>query len=200
MKYKGLIFDMDGTLTVPAIDFASIREQLGIGSGDLISVIESWPEERQRSAWKLIEKYEEDVREMTVLQPGCRNALVKFKDAGLKLGILTRNSQKGVDAFLKLINFSFDIILTREHPHVKPSPQPVHDILAEWKLSPEKVLVVGDFIHDIESGNAAGTDTCFFSNPGATSYAEFADFSVLSFQKLEKVVFIPDFFSVKYNT
>lgn len=190
MKYQGIIFDMDGTLTEPAIDFHAVRSDLGIPSGtDIMKELASWPEKQRKEAWDLIEKYEEDVRNRTVLQQGCKETLLKFRDAGLKLAILTRNSQKSVNSFLKIIGFSFDTVLTREYPHVKPSPQPVLDILEEWGLSPEKVLVVGDFIHDIECGDAAGTDTCFFSNPGSTSYAEFADFSVDSYLNLQQIVF-----------
>ena len=189
MRYLGIIFDMDGTLTEPAIDFQTLRRDLGIPKGrDILKELNSWSEYRQKEAWALIEKYEEDLRARTVLQEGCREALVKFRDSGLKLGILTRNSRKSVDAFLSLIEFTFDTVITREHPHVKPSPQPVLDILEEWKISPEKALVVGDFIHDIQCGNSAGTDTCFFSNPGAASYAEFADFSVASYRELEKLI------------
>lgn len=190
MKYHGIIFDMDGTLTEPAIDFVSVRSELGIPLGeDIAKVLASWSESEQRQAWDLIEKYEEEVRDKAVVQKGCLDTLRKFRSSGLKLAILTRNSQKSVDAFLNVIGFTFDTILTREYPHVKPSPQPVLDILAEWELAPEQVLVVGDFIHDIESGNSAGADTCFFFNPGATSYAEFADFSVASFPQLREIVF-----------
>lgn len=175
-------------MTVPVIDFVSIRKQLGVGSGDLIAEIESWSDIKQKKAWDLIEKYEEDVRDKVEIQYGCKGALLKFRKAGLKLGVLTRNSRKSVDSFLKIFDLDFDAILTREHPHVKPSPQPVYDILKQWDLVPEDVLVVGDFIHDIECGNSAGTDTCFYANPGQESYAEFADFSVNSYQELEQLV------------
>jgi len=190
MKYKGIIFDMDGTLTLPSIDFASVRRDLGIESGDILEAIATWSKDNQAKAWNLIEKYEEDVRDNIILQFGCRKTLLKFQKSAIKLGILTRNSQKSVNAFLDVINFSFDNILTREHTSIKPSPQPVYDILAEWSVAPEHVLLVGDFIHDIECGKAAGADTCFFFNSGATSYAEFADFTVGSYRQLEKIVLI----------
>lgn len=197
MNFKGIIFDMDGTLTVPMIDFAAIRKQLNIVSGDMMAEIESWPEARREMAWRLVEKYEKDVRDKTQLQPGCKEALVKFRNSGIRLGILTRNSQESVDRFLEIIDLVFDAVLTREYAHVKPSPVPVLDIASIWSVNVEDVLMVGDFIHDIECGKAAGTATCFFANPGYESYADFADYSVESFLELEKVVLIPDFFSKK---
>lgn len=189
MNYKGLIFDMDGTLTVPAIDFISVRRELGILEGDLVPIIDAWPEERRNWAWQLIEKYEDDVRSKTKLQPGVHDALVKFQRAGIKLGILTRNSRLGVDALLNILDIEFDAILTRDHTHIKPAPEPVWEITKSWNITAEEALVIGDYIHDIECGNTAGASTCFFANPGMTSYADLADFSVTSFTELEGLVF-----------
>ena len=189
MNYKGLIFDMDGTLTVPAIDFISVRRELGILEGDLVPIIEAWEPARRDWAWQLIEKYEDDVRSKTELQLGVHNALIRFRNAGIKLGILTRNSQLGVDALLKIMDIKFDAILTREHTHIKPAPEPVWHITQSWKVAASETMVIGDYIHDIECGNAAGAKTCFFANPGMTSYADQADFTVSSFAELEALVF-----------
>jgi len=189
MNYKGLIFDMDGTLTVPAIDFISVRRELGILEGDLVPIIEAWPEARREWAWQLIERYEDNVRSQTKLQPGAHAALVKFRHAGLKLGILTRNSHKGVDALLKILDIEFDAILTRDHIHIKPAPEPVWEIAKSWNMTAAETLVIGDYIHDIECGSAAGAKTCFFANPGMESYADLADFTVNSFAELETLVF-----------
>lgn len=190
MNYKGLIFDMDGTLTVPAIDFISVRRELGILEGDLVPIIEAWEPARRDWAWQLIEKYEDDVRSKTELQLGVHDALAKFRNAGIKLGILTRNSQLGVDAFLEIIDIEFDAILTREHTHIKPAPEPVWHITQSWEMAAGETMVIGDYIHDIECGRAAGAKTCFFANPGMTSYAGQADFTVSSFAELEDLVFL----------
>ena len=189
MNYKGLIFDMDGTLTVPAIDFISVRRELGILEGDLVPIIEAWPAARREWAWQLIERYEDEVRSKTKLQAGVHTALVKFHQAGIKLGILTRNSQLGVDALLEILDIEFDAILTRDHTHIKPAPEPVWEIAKSWNMAAEETLVIGDYIHDIECGNAAGAKTCFFANPGLASYADLADFTVSSFAELEALVF-----------
>ncbi|MBN1865038.1 MAG: HAD family hydrolase [Victivallales bacterium] len=189
LRYKGIIFDMDGTLTVPLIDFEKIRIELGLsGEKDMLEEIDSWPDAKRKEAWDLIESYEKEVISSNMLQPGCRDALVRFRESGVKLGILTRNTISGVEAFVGLIGIEFDAVLTREHPHVKPSPLPVQEILGIWKLAPNDVLMVGDYIHDIESGKAAGTGTCFFHNPGAKFFGDLADFSVSSFGELEKIV------------
>jgi len=50
-KIKGLVFDLDGTLTVPVLDFKLMRERTGIIKGDMLDEIEKMPlgsKERQR--------------------------------------------------------------------------------------------------------------------------------------------------------
>lgn len=189
MRYKAIIFDMDGTLTVPAIDFTSLREEIGATEGDILLEMEKWPKEKQANAWKVIERYESAVIAATQMQDGCVDLLVKLRENGCKLAILTRNSRKSVDSFLEIIGINFDAILTREHTHIKPSPVPVHDILRDVEVAPSEAMVVGDYVHDMESGNSAGADTCFFHNPGAASFAEVANYTVSSYEELEKLIF-----------
>lgn len=189
MRYRGIIFDMDGTLTVPSLDFDEIRQSLGLSPEiDIMVQIESLPDDARREAWEVIERYEEEVIGRNKLQEGCRETLMRFREAGIKLGILTRNTSRGVDAFIELIEMEFDAVLTREHEHVKPSPIAVSDILRQWAIAPEEALVVGDYIHDIEAGRGAGARTCFFHNPGTKSFAGDADFAVSTFSELEDIV------------
>jgi HAD superfamily hydrolase (TIGR01549 family) len=189
-RYKGLIFDMDGTLTVPQIDFNRIRIELGVESGgDLAEIIESWPEPRRTQAWELIERYEEEVMASNILQPGVEVALKKFCDAGIMLGIITRNTYKSSNALLRRLEVQFNIVLTREFPHIKPAPEPVLHILDAWKIRPEECMMIGDYIHDIQAAKAAGAIACYFKNPGAKHWDEDADFTVSSYTELEELVF-----------
>ena len=188
LRYKALIFDMDGTITVPSLDFNLIRRELGILEGDIVKVIESWTEPRRREAWAKIEKYEEAVCAEIQFQEGARDSLLRFKESGLRLGLLTRNTERSVSRVLSLLDVSFDAVLTREYPFIKPSPEPVLHMLEAWNISPIHTLVIGDYIHDIECGNAAGAATCFFENPGVHSYADHADCAVSSFKELELLV------------
>jgi HAD superfamily hydrolase (TIGR01509 family) len=188
MAFKGLIFDMDGTLTVPTIDFIQVRKELGIPRGnDLVKMIESWPEEKRNWAWSVIERHEEKAE--IKLQPGVRESLFKFRDAGLRLGILTRNSMKSARKVLNILKFEFDEILTREHSHIKPDPETVRHFLKKWSFEPDDILVIGDYIHDIECGKAAGAKTCYFENLNACqSYSDHADCTAKSFSELERFV------------
>ncbi len=187
-NFTGIIFDMDGTLTVPALDFKKIRSELGILEGDLVEVIESWPQPKRQDAWDLIESHEAVAAAKMKFQPGVPEALAKFKDSGLKLGILTRNSLKSTRIVIATLGVKFDTVLTRDFHVIKPDPETVAHIIREWNVPPHEVLVVGDYIHDITCAQGAGAKACFYANSGMISYAEHADYTVESFAELEKLV------------
>jgi HAD superfamily hydrolase (TIGR01549 family) len=190
MKIKGLIFDMDGTLTVPLIDFKKMRQELNIPEkgGDLAEIINSWPEPRRGQAWKIIEKFEIYAIENNRLQAGVEDALKRFAQANIHLAIITRNTTRSTKALLAKLSVKFDPVLTREFPHIKPAPEPVLHILDAWQIKPDECMMIGDYIHDIESANAAGAFSCYFKNPNMKHWEE-ADFTVSSYQELENLVF-----------
>ena len=180
---------MDGTLTVPAIDFVAVREELGVAEGDILTAIDKWNSAKQQWAWQVIEKHEEAGRENGELQPGSRDTLLNFKRAGVLLAIITRNSMAAVNDYLTLAGIEFNLVITREFDYLKPDPRVVEHIISRWGFPHREMLIVGDYIHDIECGRRAGIKTCFFENPEARSFAEHADYTVRDFQELEKLVF-----------
>ncbi|MHB9138195.1 MAG: HAD family hydrolase [Victivallaceae bacterium] len=182
---------MDGTLTVPLLDFNSMRLDLGITDGkDIAEVIESWPEPRRTQGWKLIEKHEQAASACNQLQPDALEVISRFAAGNIRLAIITRNTLESVKKLLKAkLNVTFDPILTREFPHMKPSPEPVRHILECWNLPPDECLMVGDYIHDIQSANAAGAVSCYYKNPQGGAYENAADFTVTSYKELEQLVF-----------
>jgi len=191
MKIKGLIFDMDGTLTVPLIDFKKMKQELNITEegGDLTKIIASWPKPRREQAWKIIEKFEIYAIENNRLQTGAENALKRFAQANIHLAIITRNTSRSTEALLAKLSVQFNPVLTREFPHIKPAPEPVLHILDAWQIKPDECMMIGDYIHDVESANAAGAFSCYFKNPNVTHWEEEADFTVSSYKELENLVF-----------
>jgi hypothetical protein len=78
-----VVFDMDGTLTVPVIDFpAMYREVLGgeaayaaareAGGGavDILHCIESWGPDQQQRAYEAIARFERDGLDRLQIMPG----------------------------------------------------------------------------------------------------------------------------------
>ena len=186
---RGVIFDMDGTLTIPVLKFQQIREELGLeGPEDLTVQIEKMSPERRRRAWAWVERHEDEASCNARLQAHARVLLENLRQRGWRLGLLTRNTRKSVDALCTRFQLCFDSVLTREHPFIKPSPEPVLTICTEWNIAPHEVMVVGDYRHDIESGNRAGSLTCFVHNDGAADFSEMADFTVTSLSELGELL------------
>ena len=48
--------------------------------------------------------------------------------------------------------------------------------------------MIGDYVHDIDCGRAAGTKTCFYHNQGSTDHGEDADFTARSIDDLSEIV------------
>lgn len=190
LAFKGIIFDMDGTLTVPIIDFIKIRSELNIPPDrDLSEEINSRPEPHRSEGWKLIEAFEEEAAINNRFQPGAPATLNRFCNAGIKLGVITRNRLANCKILFEELDVSFEPVLTREFPFIKPSPKPCLHIIEQWDLAPHECLMVGDYVHDLECGAGAGAKTCFFRNPGKEDFSGHADFTVDTFAELEEGVF-----------
>ena len=188
LPFSGLIFDMDGTLTKPVIDFGAMRRDLAIPSGDIASVVLSWPPEKQAWAWEIIRGHEEIALEKMALQDGCAGLLGACRARGLKLGVVTRNSKESTQHLCERFGLQFDTVVTREFPWIKPHPGPVLHILEQWQAQAGRVMMIGDYIHDIECGHAAGVKTCFFHNPGFPDWSQAADYTVHTMAELARIV------------
>ena len=186
--FKGLIFDMDGTLTVPTLDFAAMREEIGIPDGDLAHAILEMPEPERSRAWGIIERHERQALDRLKLQDGCAEFLAECRRRSIRLGLLTRNAPSIVEELCRRFGLTFDAVLTRDFPFIKPHPEPILHILRQWGLPPHEVLMVGDYVHDITCGREAGTRTCFFHNPGSQDWGRDADFTVNSLKELAQIV------------
>ncbi len=98
---RGIIFDLDGTLTVPCLKFKKLRQQLGIGeSEDILGHVAALPENDKIGAMEIIEAFELEGRKNLKLQPGLNDLFQFIIEKKLKLALLTRNNMDGVQHFL----------------------------------------------------------------------------------------------------
>lgn len=188
-KYKGLIFDMDGTLTKPFIDFGSVRNELGIDDNrDILEVINELDDYNRERCMSLIRKYEKQALEYLQFQPDVESTLDKLKSKGIKLGIITRNSKHNAQEVVERLKVKFWPVLTRNSDYIKPDPNAVHYILNKWQIKSEDAMLIGDFRDDIICGKRANIKTCFLENEGKKSYSNLADLSISSFKELNDLV------------
>ncbi len=93
---------------------------------------------------------------------GMREALAGLRERGLTLGVVTSKVEwaarqcyehYGLGEFLEVQVFHDD---TERH---KPDPQPLLLAASKGGLAPDRCVYVGDSIHDMAAGKAAGMDT-----------------------------------------
>lgn len=165
MDIKGILFDFDGTLTVPgAINFLEIKASLGCPPEvPILEFIESLDNNEQQKAYSLLDRHEEKAARISFPAQDAEVVVRELKKKDLPLGIITRNSLNAV--LLALNNFDhvtaddFAIILTRDDGTPKPDPAGVVIAAQKMGIMPEELLLVGDFSLDIMAGHAAGART-----------------------------------------
>jgi HAD superfamily hydrolase (TIGR01509 family) len=91
--------------------------------------------------------------------PGVLNVLQTLRERGYALGLLSNKLRSWGQAELKMVRLApfFDVaIFAEDMPNPKPAPAALQPVLAQLKVSPGEVLLVGDGPADIACARAAG--------------------------------------------
>lgn len=166
MKIRGVIFDMDGTLTAPWLDFAWLKQVAGIGEVDVIDYLRDATGDDYERVHALLMRFEEDGVRHARLNRGARTLLRYLRRQKLPIGLLTRNSRKSVDGVCRKLGLAFDAISTREDGPHKPAPEPIWDMARQWGVRPAAVLMVGDYKWDVLCARNAGARSVLLVNGG----------------------------------
>ncbi len=186
---RGIIFDMDGTLTEPHIDFLALRRALGLMTGDIVDHLKTVDEAERQRLEAILHRFEEEAAVNATLQPGAAELLDVLRARGIKLGLLTRNSRRSVKTVTAKFGLHFDATLTREDGPHKPSPEPVLVLARRWELKPAEMLVVGDYIYDLHCAHNAGARGVLLINDTMPAWAQEADYIV---HRLDDVLNVVD--------
>ena len=149
--------------SLPAISLKKTIELVGNGARKLVesAVGEKDPEFIEKVYRDFSKRYAESDNNLTCLYPDEREALENFKNAGIKLAILTNKPQGATErVFAKfLANFDFNIVLGQtEYRPLKPNPTSVFEILDSFNVERQDCLFVGDGEADIATAKNAGLD------------------------------------------
>lgn len=164
------VFDMDGTLTVAVHDFAAIREALGIpAEDDILTHLAALPAEEAaaKHAWLL--EHERDLAIASRPATGAVELVRELVARDCQLGILTRNARELAHVTLEAIGladcFPVQSILGRDEAPPKPHPGGLLKLAEAWDVSPNEMVMVGDYRFDLDCGRAAGTRTILVNLP-----------------------------------
>lgn len=167
---RAVIFDMDGTLTRPYLDFPAIRAAIGIPEPLLENMLALPPGPGRDRAFATLDRFEEEAAEASELNEGALDVLSFLESRGIPSGLVTRNSRRSTDRVLQKHRLSFGIVVTREDAPAKPRPEPLWMICEKLGVHPPHALMVGDFKFDIVAGRNAGTRTALLTNGKTPSY------------------------------
>ena len=190
MTVRGLIFDMDGTLVDSALDFAAIRQEIGLSNRQPIleGIAQITDADRHDRALEILHRHEQQGAEQATPFPGVEQVLRELREQDYLLGVLTRNSRFATDLTFQRLGWTFSIVLTREDAPAKPDPTGLQMICRDWDLPPVEVLFVGDYLFDIQAGHDAGTGTVLFAPDVVPDYAGDADWVIRDFTELSAVL------------
>lgn len=179
MKYKAIIFDLDGTLTDTLYDLREstnyalremgwkertmeeVRQFVGNGVRRLMEqAVPPHTEELEfMECFEIFrEHYVEHCQDHTDLYPGIRELLLELKHRGYKMAIVSNKLQAGVDELRQL--FFKDIIDVaigeQDGFRRKPFPDMVNLALERLGVTREESIYVGDSEVDMATARNAG--------------------------------------------
>ncbi|QWD84911.1 HAD-IA family hydrolase [Polynucleobacter asymbioticus] len=181
--YKGVFFDLDGTLADTAPDLVAAANQLLIARNLPPKQYEVLRPCASAGARGLIggafgintdhpdfiplrdeffANYEKDLLVNSVLFEGVDHLLNQLDSAKLPWGIVTNKSERFTHPLTELMGLRQRAVSTISGdttPHSKPHPEPILHAARVANIDPSKSVYVGDDIRDIVAGKAAGMKT-----------------------------------------
>lgn len=191
MALKAIIFDQDGTLTIPTLDFDLIRKEMGLNAGPILEAMLLMPPDERRLADEILHRHELEAAARYELNPGVKDAFACIARHELKTAILTRNQILMVEMLMAKFPFlSFDTIITREDDGPsKPDPYPVRKICDTLGITPQEALMVGDFHFDLLTGKRAGAKTVLITTaPNWQTFSHDADYIIHDMSELIAII------------
>ncbi|HVT90369.1 MAG TPA: HAD-IA family hydrolase [Tepidisphaeraceae bacterium] len=164
MQPSALLFDLDGTLTEPLLDFPAIKADIGIGDQPILEAIAKMDPAGQKRAMDVLHGHEERAADHSTLNIGCSELLDWIVAREIPMALITRNSRRSAEMVLARHGLKIEVLLTRDEGMFKPDPRPLLVACNKLEVDPYKAWMIGDGQYDIEAGLAAGMKTVWISH------------------------------------
>ncbi|HLO24914.1 MAG TPA: HAD-IA family hydrolase [Geobacteraceae bacterium] len=183
------VFDLDGTLTLPVHDFAMIRASLAVPDGaDILDHLAALHADEARPLHARLDVIERELVNLTEAAPGARELVELLAQDGCLLGILTRNKREIALLTLEHIGlagfFQTEGIVGRDEALPKPDPDGIHRLARHWRAPSQELVMVGDYLYDLQAGQAAGAATIHVHGTIERRWPEWTDLCVASLEDL----------------
>lgn len=189
MKIRGVIFDMDGTITEPFFDFLKIKEEAGIGDVDMLDYLATASATERERVQAIMTKFEDAGVAEAKLNRGARELLDDLAKRGMATALLTRNTRRSVDGVCRKLNLKFDIVVTREDGPYKPAPDAIWQIAKRWGVKAAEVLMVGDYKWDVLCAKNAGAPSALLINgEGEPEWAKDATYVITRLTEVIEII------------
>ncbi len=177
------IFDLDGTLTHPVLDFAAIRRELGVPDGvPILEHLATVPPAEAAPRMARLDAIETAASVRATARPGAAALLADLRGRGCRCGIVSRNRLTSVRRSLAAAglagHFAAADLVGRDEAEPKPSPAGLLRLLDGWGATTDDAVMVGDFVHDLRAGRAAGVATVYLDWDGAARWSAHADLTL----------------------
>jgi HAD superfamily hydrolase (TIGR01662 family) len=180
LTIKGIVMDMDGTITKFNLDYMAARrkalqelERMNLRTPEMTEqlslylILKKLKDELDPDTftslrskfYDLLEEMEIKAASEVTLYPGAVETLRKLRGRGLRIGIVTNNGRAGTQITFRRCELAgfFDAVVTRDDcEDMKPDGAPVRKVLAEMNVPPEDAVLVGDGVMDILAARAVG--------------------------------------------
>lgn len=187
MKHiDGVIFDLDGTLVSCELCFKTMRQEIGCPlDEDILAFVDNLDDDAKQIANDTIKRLELNDAYAATWITGAQEFIEHLNHLAIPTAIITRNSREA--SGIKITNNRIPIktVITREDAPAKPDPTALINLSNQWQIPPEKLLYVGDYLHDINIAKNAGVNSALFCEQMIPNYAHLADHVFENYQSLK---------------
>lgn len=169
---RAVLFDMDGTLTEPMLDFPRIKADMGISPDrPILEALAEMNAADRVKAEEVLHRHEEVAAAESKLNPGCRELLDWLDERNVRVALITRNSSTSVRTVIERHGLVIRLTLSRADAKPKPDPHALHEACRRLEVQESEAWMVGDGQYDVEAGNAAGVATVWLSHGRVKPFA-----------------------------